>query len=279
MICAWHRATWTAHLPPLSNVSLTSWSRLQEQLKKETHYPVLYLTLPSTVTSWSQLDWSVLSPLHTLGFESPLPQQVLLTRMVCLLVRTNNYRAVRLISAALLCDPCTSHTRYTSPVRPTDVHVPLVTWPAEARAGPHAVPVPLVYQDTFLSFGSETYELKSKIFRPWRKFWDIKHKSDFRRDNNARCLKRGGSIYKETFLRKIFISWRLTWRTRFWISPRGARLNVRSGIHCIVLLIKIKNTDKKLFLLVLNNHERLRVFPCRLQLARFDRLRNEGLRV
>ena len=74
--------------------------------------------------------------------------------------------AIDLISPALLCDPCTSHTRYTSPVRPTDVHVPLVTWPAEARAGPHAVLVPLVYQDAFLSFGSETNELKSKIVRP-----------------------------------------------------------------------------------------------------------------
>ena len=74
--------------------------------------------------------------------------------------------AITLISPALLSDPCASHTRYTSPVRPTDVQFPLVTWPAETRTRPCTVLVPLVYQDAFLSFGSETYELKPEIVRP-----------------------------------------------------------------------------------------------------------------
>ena len=148
---------------------------------KKLNYSVLYPTLPSTVKSHSQLDWSVVSPLHTLGF-SPLPPTPYPYRFylhvwcVFWYAQIIIVPAIRLRSPALLRDPCTSHTRYTSPVRPTDAHVPLVTWPAEARAGPCAVLVPLVYQNAFLSFGSETYELKSKIERPWRKFWEIKQK-------------------------------------------------------------------------------------------------------
>lgn len=179
MICAWHRTSLTAHLPPLSNVSLISWPGLQEELNKETELfsSVSHTTIYGKVAFAVGLECTIVSSYTGFLPPPPYPHRFYL-HVWCVFwyAQIIIVPAIRLRSPALLCDPCTSHTRYTSPVRPTDAHVPLVTWPAEARTGPCAVLVPLVYQNAFLSFGSETYELKSKIERPWRKFWEIKQK-------------------------------------------------------------------------------------------------------
>lgn len=187
-------------------------------LGKETHYPVLHPRLSSTVMLW-QLDWSAISPLLTPGFSLPTPPLppsnsiYLQVWWVFWYAQIIIVPAIRLISPTLLRDPCASHTRYISPVRPTDVHVPLVTRPAEARADPCAVLVPLVYKDAFLSFGSETYELKSEIVRPWRKFWEIKQKVTLERKtmldalNNRTCKHVTWKTLLEVLLEMMLGQW------------------------------------------------------------------------
>lgn len=169
--------------PFLSNVLHSSWLGLLQEMNverrtvlnfgTETHYPILDPKLPSSVVLWLS-HWSTISPLRTPGL-SP-PHNIYLHIWHVSHAQVIIVPAIRLISSALLRDLCASHTRYRSPVRPTDLHLPLVTRPAETRAGPCEVLVPLVYQDALLSFGSETYEQKSEIVGPWRKFWKIKQK-------------------------------------------------------------------------------------------------------